>query len=99
MICYDLNFDSLAEEYRKLKPDILCFSSMFHGDHLQKSWAYRARAFFVGAVKDACSSVIDPLGRELAESCYYNRIARARNALRKVLTEQGNFFSERSSRK
>ncbi len=88
VICYDLNFDSLAEEYRKLKPDILCFSSMFHGDHLQKSWAYCARAFFVGAVKDACSSVIDPLGRELAESCYYNRIARARINLDRFILHQ-----------
>ncbi len=88
VICFDLNFDALAEEYRILKPDILCFSSMFHGDHLQRSWAYRTRAFFVGAVKDACSSVIDPLGREIAESCFYNRIARARINLDRFIMHQ-----------
>ena len=88
MICYDLNFDALAEQYRALSPDILCFSSMFHGDHLQAARAYCARSFFAGAVKDACSSIIDPLGRELSESCYYNRIARARINLDRFIIHQ-----------
>ena len=88
VICYDLNFDALADEYRRLRPDVLCFSSMFHGDHLQNSWAYRARAFFVGAVKDGISTIIDPLGRRVAESCYYNRIARARLNLDRFIMHQ-----------
>ena len=87
-ICYDLNFDSLAEEYRALAPDVICFASMFHGDHLQISWAYRARAFFVGAIKDGRSTVVDPLGREIAETCYYNRIARTRINLDRFIMHQ-----------
>ena len=35
----------------------------------------------------------------LEEGTVKSRIARARNALRKVLTERGNFFGELSSRK
>lgn len=78
VICFDLNFDELRDSYRGLKPDILCFSSMFHGAHLSHNWAYQTRSFLTGAVKDGCSFILDPLGRTLNRTTYYNRIAWAR---------------------
>lgn len=78
VICFDLNFDDLRDRYRALKPDILCFSSMFHGGHLQKNWAYQCRAFFAGACKDNTSDILDPLGKVLHSTNFYGRIARAR---------------------
>ena len=77
VICFDLNFDGLRLAYAKLKPDILCFSSMYQGGFLQQNWAYRCRAFWAAACKDYTSSVLDPLGRVLAQTDFYGRIARA----------------------
>jgi len=77
-LCFDLNFDELRDEYVDLKPDILCFASYFHGDHLQANWAYKTHAFFVGAIKDGTSDILDPLGRIINSTTYYNRIAWAR---------------------
>ncbi len=78
ILCFDLNFDELRDEYTRLRPDILCFSSYFHGAHVQANWALRTHAFFAGAVKDGTSDILDPLGRVLNSTTYYNRIAWAR---------------------
>lgn len=77
VICFDLNFDDLRLAYAKQRPDIICFSSMYHGGFLQQNWAYRCRAFWAAACKDYTSSIIDPLGRVMAETDFYGRIARA----------------------
>ncbi len=77
-ICFDLNFDDLRDGYRRLQPDVLCFASMFHGGHLQKNWAYQCRCFFAAACKDNTSDILDPLGRVLNSTNYYNRVAWAR---------------------
>ena len=42
------------------------------------NWAFRTRAFLVGALKDIGSEIYDPLGRRINATTYYNRIARAR---------------------
>lgn len=90
-ICFDLNFDDLRDAYRPLQPDVLCFSSMFHGGHLQQNWAYQCRCFFAGACKDNTSDILDPHGRILNSTNYYNRIAWARvNLDRFIMHQDGN---------
>lgn len=78
VICFDLNFDELRDEYQKLRPDVLCFSSMFHGAHLQQNWAYQCRCYFAAACKDNTSDILDPHGRILNSANFYGRIAWAR---------------------
>ena len=39
-ICFDLNFDELRLKYIKDKPDLIIFSSMYHGGLMQPYWAY-----------------------------------------------------------
>jgi predicted amidohydrolase len=78
VICFDLNFMELCLAYRPLQPDVIAFSSFYHGGHVQASWAYETRAFFAGATADKQSEIRDPLGRVLASANGYTRIARTR---------------------
>jgi len=78
VICFDLNYDSLKQQYRRLKPDVLCFSSMFHGGLMQQSWAYDCRTVFAAACKDISSDIIDPFGRNISSSSFHTRITWAR---------------------
>ena len=71
LICFDLNFEELREVYAEKKPDILLFSSRYHGGVMQKFWAHSVKAFFVGAVEGIpflSSAVYDPLGELLNQS-------------------------------
>jgi predicted amidohydrolase len=88
VICFDLNFDELRDAYRTLRPDVLCFSSMFHGGHLQQNWAYQCRCYFAAACKDNTSDILDPLGRVVNSSNFYNRIAWARVNLDRFFMHQ-----------
>lgn len=67
VICYDLNFDELREQYVKLKPEILCFSSMYHGGYVSRNWAYTTRSFFVASVQNRQGYIINPLGEVISE--------------------------------
>lgn len=67
VICYDLNFDELREKYIPLNPEILCFSSMYHGGFVARSWAYTNRCFFVASVQNRQGYMINPLGEVIAE--------------------------------
>ncbi len=49
-ICFDLNFDELRLKYAEAKPDLVIFSSMYHGGLVQGYWAYSCRSHFVGAI-------------------------------------------------
>jgi Carbon-nitrogen hydrolase len=90
IICFDLNYDKLRDEYRALKPDILAFSSMFHGDHLQRNWAYQCRSFLASACKDNSSDIVDSLGKVIASVNYHGRIARSRINLDRFIMHQDN---------
>ena len=71
--CFDLNFPELLEKYRKSRPELLVFCSMFHGGHVQQHWAYTCRSYFVGAVgiKGLPCNIWNPLGYEEAVSSTY----------------------------
>lgn len=77
-ICFDLNFESLRKEYAALKPDILCFSSNFHGGLMQGIWAYQCRSFFISSLYFLGGGILDPFGRPLALTDCYTANPRAR---------------------
>lgn len=85
VICFDLNFSSLREEYAALQPDILCFSSNFHGGLMQSIWAYQCRSFFVSSLYFHGGGILDPFGRPLALTDCYTANARGRINLDRVM--------------
>jgi predicted amidohydrolase len=71
-ICFDLNFEELLQKYRKLRPELLVFSSEYHGGMMQNYWAYSLRAYFAGSIRPpALSGIVSPLGETLAHSTNY----------------------------
>ena len=70
-ICFDLNFDELRLKYVEAKPDLLIFSSMYHGGLMQAYWAYSCRSHFVAAVHNLPSAIISPVGKILAATTNY----------------------------
>ena len=72
-ICFDLNFDELRLKYVKAKPDLLIFSSMYHGGLMQAYWAYSCRCHFVGAIAGRAtpSEIYNPLGQVIASNTNY----------------------------
>ncbi len=72
IICFDLNFDELLERYAAKRPDVLVFSSYYHGGLMQPYWAYRCRAHFIcSGVGNVGSSVISPVGEMIKKSTGY----------------------------
>jgi len=70
-ICFDLNFDELRLKYAKARPDLIVFSSMYHGGLMQAYWAYSCRAHFVGAISGLPCEIRDPQGDVIASSTNY----------------------------
>jgi predicted amidohydrolase len=72
-ICFDLNFDEIRLKYAKAKPDLIVFSSMYHGGMMQAYWAYSCRSHFVGAIAGRAtpSQIRNPLGQVLASNTNY----------------------------
>ncbi len=75
VICFDLNFDAILQEYIALKPDIITFSSLFHGGLMQATWAYQTRSFFASALQFNGCGILDPFGRALAITDSYSQVA------------------------
>jgi predicted amidohydrolase len=72
-ICFDLNFDELRLKYVEKHPDLILFSSMYHGGLMQNYWAYSCRSHFVSAIAPAAcaSGILSPVGETLASSTNY----------------------------
>lgn len=71
-ICFDLNFEELLDHYAEEKPDLVIFSSMYHGGLVQGTWAYKCRAHFIGSVyRGNPSEVRNPMGDVIATTTNY----------------------------
>ncbi len=72
-ICFDLNFDELRLKYVKARPDLIIFSSMYHGGLMQAYWAYSCRCHFVGAIAGRAtpSEIYNPLGQVVTSNTNY----------------------------
>lgn len=70
-ICFDLNFNELLYKYKAKKPDMIVFSSMYHGGLKQVQWAYECRSYFAGAIKGVRGAILNPYGVEIAHTTNY----------------------------
>ena len=77
-ICFDLNFEPLRRRYEPQRPDIIAFSSMYHGGLAQKIWAYDCQAYFVGAICGLRCDVLSPQGEILDSTTSYKHFVAAR---------------------
>ena len=71
LICFDLNFEELRIRYRNARPDLLVFSSVYHGGLAQSWWAYDCQTHFVGAVSGLPCQIRNPFGEVLYHSSSY----------------------------
>jgi len=71
IVCFDLNFDELRKQVAQQSPDLILFSSMYHGGLMQEYWAYSCRAHFAAAVTGLPSRVISPVGQTIATTTNY----------------------------
>lgn len=72
VICFDLNFTQGLAELAPQRPEIILFSSAYHGGFVQQHWAYTCRSYFVGSVwPPNPSSVISPVGEVVTSTTNY----------------------------
>jgi len=71
-ICFDLNFEEILKLYKKEKPEIMIFSSAYHGGFMQQYWAYELRSWFVSAVGCRWPSwFVNPVGTIISKTSNY----------------------------
>jgi len=93
-ICFDLNFQELLVKYQNAKPDLILFSSMYHGGLVQDYWAYSCRSFFVGSAgfRTIPSEIRNPLGEVVAGTTnYFNFVVATINLDRQLVHLDGNW--------
>jgi len=98
VICFDLNFAPGLAELAPQRPEIILFSSAYHGGFVQQHWAYTSRSFLVGSVwpPNPCS-VISPTGQIIATSTnYYPQVTSRINLDYAVvhIDENGKHFAD-----
>ena len=72
VICFDFNFEEIRNLYKEEKPDLMIFSSLYHGSFMQNFWAYELRSWLVTSIGlNNYSSVINPVGTKIAETSNY----------------------------
>ena len=74
-ICFDLNFDELRLHYASCRPELILFSSMYHGGLMQTMWAYSCRSYFVAAIAGPPSEIRNPFGEIVASTTNYRDYA------------------------
>lgn len=74
-ICFDLNYHEFLERTAVQRPDIILFSSYYHGGLMQEYWAYHCRSYFVGSIAGTENAVLNPAGSAVARSTdYFHRV-------------------------
>lgn len=77
IICFDLCFQELSWQYRALEPDLMIFSSAYHGGLMQEFWAYNTLSHFVSASTALQSRILSPVGQVLAHTTNYREYVTA----------------------
>lgn len=86
VICFDLNFRWLLEQYIVQKPDILCFSSMYHGSSMvQGMWAYECRSYFASGLPIYEGGTVTPHGEMIDRTHRSNPCSHAQVNLDRAL--------------
>jgi hypothetical protein len=74
LICFDLLFEEIRDKYAEQRPDLLVFSSRYHGGIMQSIWAYTTQSYFVSSVEDRPglpSQIYNPMGDLVATTTNY----------------------------
>ena len=72
LTCFDMNFEELRREYAALKPNLILFSSNYHGGLARNFFAYDTRSYLVASI--GCGGpgeIINPLGVSVAAVSSY----------------------------
>ena len=73
LICFDMNFDELRDGYAALKPNLLLFSSDYHGGMARNYYAYATRSYLVASIgSGGPGGIVNPLGVEVATASSYS---------------------------